>query len=93
MDGVVLSRKKAPVNILDPISVPYLSPLVLRKEIENILDQEGDLCLSKAEFLDEHPIIFWNMVSPSLLPLILVHLPLIRSFLIPGVVFQTTGGP
>ena len=54
-------RKKS--ITIEPISVPYLSPLVLRKEIETILDQEGDLCLSKAEFLDEHPIIFWNMVQ------------------------------
>lgn len=27
----------------DPFSIPYLNPLVLRKELENILAQEGDL--------------------------------------------------
>lgn len=48
---------------LDPISVPYLSPLVLRKELENVLDQDGDLCLSRPEFIDQHPIVYWNMVS------------------------------
>lgn len=47
---------------LDPISVPYLSPLVLRKEIENVMDTEGDLCLSNADFVDEHPILYWNLV-------------------------------
>ncbi|CAH1795855.1 unnamed protein product [Owenia fusiformis] len=47
---------------VDPIRVPYLSPLVLRKEVENILEQEGDKCLNKADFCDEHPIIFWNLV-------------------------------
>ena len=47
---------------LEPISVPYLSPLVLRKEVENVMDQEGDLCLSKPDFVDEHPIIYWNLV-------------------------------
>lgn len=47
----------------DPVSVPFLSPLVLRKEIENILDQEGDLCLMRPQFVDEHPIIYWNLVS------------------------------
>ncbi|XP_013393388.1 C-myc promoter-binding protein [Lingula anatina] len=46
----------------EPIRVPYLSPLVLRKELENVLGSEGDLSLSRDEFLDEHPIIFWNMV-------------------------------
>lgn len=47
----------------EPIIVPYLSPLVLRKELENVLDQEGDQCLTKSNFVDEHPIIYWNMVS------------------------------
>ena len=47
---------------LDPISVPYLSPLVLRKEMESLLDQDGELCMSKESFLDEHPIIYWNLV-------------------------------
>ena len=28
-----------------PITVPYLSPLVLRKELENMLEKEGDTCL------------------------------------------------
>ncbi|XP_062558911.1 DENN domain-containing protein Crag isoform X2 [Armigeres subalbatus] len=46
----------------DVISVPYLNPLVLRKELENILSQEGDLALSKPSFVEEHPIIYWNLV-------------------------------
>ncbi|KXJ75086.1 hypothetical protein RP20_CCG012333 [Aedes albopictus] len=46
----------------DVITVPYLNPLVLRKELENILAQEGDLALAKASFVDEHPIIYWNLV-------------------------------
>lgn len=47
---------------VDPITVPYLSPLVLRKELDNILANEGDLSLGSDEFLDQHPIIFWNLV-------------------------------
>ncbi|UYV72590.1 DENND4B [Cordylochernes scorpioides] len=43
-------------------SVPYLSPLVLRKEVENILDQEGDGALAQASFVDAHPIVYWNLV-------------------------------
>lgn len=46
----------------DSLSVPYLNPLVLRKELENILAQEGDGALSTKQFLDEHPIIYWNLV-------------------------------
>ena len=47
---------------LEPISVPYLSPLVLRKETETVIEHEGDMCLTRAEFTDEHPIIYWNLV-------------------------------
>lgn len=56
------------VNILtdsqltEPFSVPYLNPLVLRKELENILTREGDLCLTHDSFVTEHPIIYWNLV-------------------------------
>ena len=57
--------------VFGPISVPYLSPLVLRRELEGILEQEGDVCLTQASFVDQHPIIYWNMV--------ILHL---RSFLI-----------
>ncbi|XP_026683814.1 DENN domain-containing protein Crag-like [Diaphorina citri] len=47
----------------DPIAVPYLNPLVLRKELESILNAEGDECLQRPEFVDQHPIIYWNLVS------------------------------
>ncbi|KAH8273425.1 hypothetical protein KR026_010410 [Drosophila bipectinata] len=44
------------------VTVPYLNPLVLRKELENILTQEGDAALIKPEFVEEHPIIYWNLL-------------------------------
>lgn len=44
------------------ISVPYLNPIVLRKELENILSQEGDGSLSHVGFIEGHPIIYWNLV-------------------------------
>lgn len=50
------------VDPYGPFSVPYLNPLVLRKELENILTQEGDLSLADAKFVEEHPIIYWNLV-------------------------------
>lgn len=49
-------------TVSDPFSVPYLNPLVLRKELENILQREGDLCLAQPSFVSEHPIIYWNLV-------------------------------
>ncbi|XP_034019861.1 LOW QUALITY PROTEIN: DENN domain-containing protein 4C [Thalassophryne amazonica] len=45
-----------------PISVPYLSPLVLRKELETLLENEGDQVIYTHKFLSQHPIIFWNLV-------------------------------
>ncbi|TSK82191.1 DENN domain-containing protein 4C [Bagarius yarrelli] len=58
-----------------PVSVPYLSPLVLRKELESLLENEGDQVIYTQKFLTQHPIIFWNMVwyfhrldLPSILP-------------------------
>ncbi|KAF5299327.1 hypothetical protein FQA39_LY02500 [Lamprigera yunnana] len=49
-------------NAGEPFSVPYLNPLVLRKELENILTLEGDLSLADAKFVEQHPIIYWNLV-------------------------------
>lgn len=49
-------------HTLEPISVPYLSPLVLRKEFENILNREGYNCLIKSQFVDDHPIVYWNLL-------------------------------
>ncbi|BFY98657.1 hypothetical protein BsWGS_01697 [Bradybaena similaris] len=46
----------------EPIVVPYLSPLVLRKEVEYVLDHEGNSCLASDTVVEEHPIIYWNLV-------------------------------
>ncbi|XP_053558626.1 LOW QUALITY PROTEIN: DENN domain-containing protein 4C [Bombina bombina] len=45
-----------------PVSVPYLSPLVLRKELESLLENEGDQVIHTSTFINQHPIIFWNLV-------------------------------
>nr|XP_036290034.1 DENN domain-containing protein 4C isoform X1 [Pipistrellus kuhlii]KAF6331619.1 DENN domain containing 4C [Pipistrellus kuhlii] len=45
-----------------PLSVPYLSPLVLRKELESLLENEGDHVIHTSSFINQHPIIFWNLV-------------------------------
>uniref|UniRef100_A0A8C9L731 DENN domain containing 4A n=1 Tax=Pavo cristatus TaxID=9049 RepID=A0A8C9L731_PAVCR len=46
----------------DPITVPYLSPLVVWKELETLLENEGDHAITVADFVDHHPIVFWNLV-------------------------------
>ncbi|XP_069704600.1 DENN domain-containing protein Crag [Periplaneta americana] len=70
----LLPAEQAPVE-LEPITVPYLNPLVLRKEFENILHNEGDACLTQPCFVDEHPIIYWNMVWVFHRINIVSHLP------------------
>ena len=55
-------KLKDQVKISDNLTVPYLNPLVLRKELENILTEEGDSSLRNSKFVDEHPIIYWNLV-------------------------------
>ncbi|XP_063304832.1 C-myc promoter-binding protein isoform X3 [Pelobates fuscus] len=46
----------------DPITVPYLSPLVVWKELESLLENEGDPSITVPGFVDHHPIVFWNLV-------------------------------
>ncbi|XP_022663000.1 C-myc promoter-binding protein-like isoform X2 [Varroa destructor] len=42
-------------------TVPYLSPLVLQKEVENVLEG-GNEVFTRPNFVDEHPIIYWNLM-------------------------------
>lgn len=46
----------------ETLTVPYLNPLVLRKEFESVLGREGDSCLIESEFVESHPIVYWNLV-------------------------------
>lgn len=56
-------KSSTPEAIVEkPFTVPYLSPLVLRKEVENVLENEGDFCSTKSSFINDHPIIFWNLI-------------------------------
>ncbi|XP_059928112.1 C-myc promoter-binding protein-like [Gadus macrocephalus] len=45
-----------------PVTVPYLSPLVLWKELESLLENEGEGVVAAAELVDQHPIIYWNLL-------------------------------
>uniref|UniRef100_A0A8B9JXW4 DENN/MADD domain containing 4B n=1 Tax=Astyanax mexicanus TaxID=7994 RepID=A0A8B9JXW4_ASTMX len=49
-------------NTLVRVTVAYLSPLVLRKELESLLENEGESVLSQVQLLDSHSILFWNLV-------------------------------
>lgn len=52
-------------NIIDQlINVEYLSPLVVRKEIENIIlnKSKTDEPLINENFMNEHLVIFWNLI-------------------------------
>uniref|UniRef100_UPI003AADB7B5 C-myc promoter-binding protein n=1 Tax=Centroberyx gerrardi TaxID=166262 RepID=UPI003AADB7B5 len=52
----------APASPSAPVSVPYLSPLVLWKELESLLVNEGEQAISSPSIVDQHPIVFWNLV-------------------------------
>lgn len=61
------------------VAFAYLSPLVLRKELESLVENEGGELLARPELVDSHPIIYWNLVwyfqrlaLPSNLPLLLL---------------------
>ena len=47
-------------------TVQYLSPLVVRKELENIItnnsSENEDISLINEKFMNEHSIIFWNLI-------------------------------
>ena len=47
----------------DYISIPYLSPLVLRKSLENLVNKEGYAFLNTMGFVKKAPFIYWNLVS------------------------------
>ncbi|XP_023811552.1 C-myc promoter-binding protein isoform X2 [Oryzias latipes] len=51
-----------PTSASDLVTVPYLSPLVLWKELESLLVNEGDQAISSPSVVDQHPIVFWNLV-------------------------------
>lgn len=60
--GALVELLDQPKESLEPITVPYLNSLVLRKELESVLGQEGDACLTKHRFIQEHPIVYWNLI-------------------------------
>lgn len=59
---ISIDRSQSNEKQTNQINVPYLNPLVLRKELENILTQHGDDVLCKSQFVDGHNIIYWNLV-------------------------------
>ena len=43
--------------------MPYLNPLVLRKELENMFENDGIDTLQSPDVVQEKRIIFWNLVG------------------------------
>uniref|UniRef100_S4RFA7 DENN/MADD domain containing 4A n=1 Tax=Petromyzon marinus TaxID=7757 RepID=S4RFA7_PETMA len=77
-------------------SVPYLSPMVLRKELERLMEDEGDRTVCSVALLQQHPILFWNLLwyfqrlqLPSHLPALLLLSRLGHS----GTQVSQSGGP
>jgi len=55
------------VNVIKyHLSYPYLSPIVLRKELEMLVEQYGEACLDGSKLVDSHAVVFWNLVSVTL---------------------------
>lgn len=46
----------------EPVTVQYLSPLVLWKELESLIENEGSDIICCSSVVDKHPIIYWNLV-------------------------------
>lgn len=59
------STSKQESDKIIELTFPYLSPFVLRKGIEDLLDNEGNSVLRSPSFVDLHPIIYWNLVCSS----------------------------
>lgn len=59
---IEMNEKYKSVEQAQSASVPYLNPLVLRKELENVLMEEGDATLNNHEFVKNHSIIYWNLI-------------------------------
>lgn len=75
--------------------MPYLSPLVLWKELESLLENEGEQVISSPAIVDHHPIVFWNLVwffrrleLPSSLPALILSSKHCRQTLQVGIVFS-----
>ncbi|XP_054636937.1 DENN domain-containing protein 4B-like isoform X1 [Dunckerocampus dactyliophorus] len=49
-------------GVAPQVTVAYVSPLVLRKELESLLENEGEAVLAQPQFLESHCIIFWNLL-------------------------------
>ena len=41
--------------------VNFMSPIVIRKELESLLVQEGEKVLREVNFINEHADLYWNL--------------------------------
>ena len=40
----------------------FLSPIVMRKEMENLLILQGEKILRDSQFVDKHATLYWNLL-------------------------------
>ncbi|CAD6196859.1 unnamed protein product [Caenorhabditis auriculariae] len=63
--GLPTSQQNTPEKTiseeLPSISVAFVSPLVLRRELETLLSVDRD-ALKESSLMDSHPIVFWNLI-------------------------------
>ncbi|KAL5255927.1 hypothetical protein ACHWQZ_G011222 [Mnemiopsis leidyi] len=57
-----MKKKKEEDNTVERIEVPYLCPIVLRKEVECVCESDGPGEMVKDDLATSHTIVFWNMV-------------------------------
>ncbi|XP_074927472.1 DENN domain-containing protein 4B-like [Chelonoidis abingdonii] len=87
---------RGPAPRSELVTFAYLSPLVLRKELESLLENEGSDFLAQPELVDSHPIIYWNLLwyfRRLGLPSNLLQLVLASQHLQPAPQAQAPEGP
>ena len=57
--------------------MPYLSPVVRRKELESLISQGKSDLLQRELFVHEKPIMYWNLVWYFTRLKLPTHLPLL----------------
>jgi hypothetical protein len=54
--------KTAFVNGKEGLPMQLLPPIALYKEFINTLSKKGDAVLTQEAFLNDHPVVFWNLI-------------------------------
>ena len=58
--SVLIEDRRGKPNVLR-LKHAFLSPIVIRKELENLLIMEGEQVLRDGAFVDSHATLYWNL--------------------------------